>query len=781
MEQGYKTVRTVCPYCGAGCHIALTVDTVHNRIVKATGANGRTNEGRLCLKGYYGWDYLTDPQLLTKRLQYPMIRKGGKGSPLERVTWEEAIQYTAKRLQAIIKEYGPDAVMGAGSARGPGNEAGYITQKFMRACIGTNNVDHCARICHAASVTGLRASIGEGAMSVSVPEIEEAEVIFNIGYNAATSHPIVARRVVKAKAKGAKIICVDPQITETARIADIHLQIKGGTNLALLNAMAYTMIEEGLVDEAFVKAHTEGFEDYANALGGYAPEAMADIIGVPAEMIRRAARLFASSKHTVTLWGMGITQFAQGVDSVIACSNLSLLTGNYGHRSTGVGPVRGQNNVQGTCDMGVLPDVYPGYQRVDDPKARAKFEKAWGVTLPATPGLPLTLVPEKILRETDPKKQIHAYYIVGEDPAQSDPDLTEIREALSACDFVVIQDIFMNKTAEFADVVLPATAWGEHEAVYSSCDRGFQRVRKAIEPVGEAWPDWKIQCAVATAMGYPMSYTSTQEIWDEMRSLSPKFYGATYEKMDALGGVQWPCTDPSMEDRGTEYLHEGGTFATENGKGRLLFAPYKPVHEEVDSEYPLSLCTVREVGHYSVRTMTGNCRMLSKLEDEPGWIAMNPADCKRLGITTGDLVYVHSRRGKTITRCLATERAKEGATYMTYQWWIGACNELTIGMLDPKSRTPEYKYCAVRVEAIADQAAAEAKVIEYYERLRTRMGITVNDKNAKATAKTDTAGAANGTMATAHAKAAMATTQAKAAMATAVTMNPAKEREVRSL
>ena len=723
MQTNYEKIVSVCSYCGSGCQIEFTVDKKANRIIEAKGAPGRTNEGRLCLKGFYGWDYLNDPKILTRRITQPMIRKGGKGSELEPVSWDEAIKYTADRLKTIIKEYGPDCVMGAGSARGPGNEAGYITQKFMRAVVGTNNVDHCARICHAASVAGLKQTIGEGAMSVSVPEIEDAEVIFNIGYNGATSHPIVARRIVKAKAKGAKIICADPQISETARIADIHLQQKGGTNLLLLNALAYTIIDEHLYDEEFIKEHANGFEEFVPKLKGYAPEDVAHLVGVPAQQIRDAARLYASSKHSVILWGMGITQFSQGVDSVAACSNLALLTGNYGHYATGVGPVRGQNNVQGTCDMGILPDVYPGYQSVTDDAVREKFEDAWGVKLSPNVGIKLTQVPEYVLEEKDPKKQIHAYYIIGEDPAQSDPNLEELRESLRKIDFVIVQDIFMNRTSEYADVILPATAWGEHDAIFTSCDRGFQRVRKVIEPPEGVKTDWEILCLIATAMGYPMHYNNTEEIWDEMRKLSPKFTGATYAKIEALGGVQWPCYDESMDDKGTMYLHEGGHFATKDGRGNLVFTDYQPVKEEVDEEYPLSFCTVREVGHYSARTMTGNCRMLRQLEDEPGWIAMNPKDCEALGVEQGDLVRVRSRRGSLITRCLPTERAKEGATYMTYQWWIGACNELTLGELDPKSKTPEYKYCACRVEKIDDQAEAEEYVKSQYALIRAKNGI----------------------------------------------------------
>lgn len=719
-----KTISTVCPYCGSGCKMLITVDEENNKIVDVKGdPTGRTNEGKLCLKGWYGWDYLNDPQILTKRLRTPMIRKNGKNSPLEPVSWDEAIRFTADRLLQIKKETGPDTIMGAGSARGPGNEAGYITQKFMRACIGTNNVDHCARICHAASVTGLRSSIGEGAMSVSVPEIEEAEVIFNIGYNGAASHPIVARRIVKAKAKGCKIICVDPRVTETARIADIHLRLKGGTNLALLNGLAYILVEKDLLDHDFVKEHVKGFDEYKKVIEQYPPARVTQITGVPESQLYAAAELFASSKHTVTLWGMGITQFTQGVDCVEACSNLALLTGNYGHRATGVGPVRGQNNVQGTCDMGVLPDVYPGYQQVEDDAAREKFEKAWGVPLSPKKGMFLTLFPENVLHEQDPAKKLRALYIVGEDPAQSDPNLAEVREALHKCEFVVVQDIFMNKTAEFADVILPATAWGEHEAVYSSCDRGFQRVHKLLEPSEGLLTDWEIQCRVATAMGYPMHYNNTEEIWTEMRLLCPKFTGATYEKIEKNGSVQWPCYSEDDSDTGTVFLHEGGHFATPDGKATLWGKEYEPVMEQEDDDYPLVLCTVREVGHYSVRTMTGNCRLLRSLADEPGFIVMNPADCEVLGIADGELVRVQSRRGETITRCMATERCNQGATYMTYQWWVGACNELTNSELDPRSRTPEYKYCACKVEKIEDQESAEKGIIESYRKIQEQMGI----------------------------------------------------------
>ena len=559
---------------------------------------------------------------------------------------------------------------------------------------------------------------------MGVHEIEDAKLIFNFGYNGADSHPIVQRRIVRAKQKGAQIICVDPRVIETARIADMHLQLKGGSNLALVNALCNVIYNEGLMDEKFIAEHTEGFDEFIEVIKRYTPEVAEPICQIPAEEIRKAARMYAKAESAMILYGMGVCQFGQAVDVVKGLANMALMTGNFGKWATGIGPVRGQNNVQGACDMGVLPNCYPGYQNVTVKENREKFEKAWGVKLPDKIGVHLTHVPEKVLEEKDPKKQIHGYYIFGEDPGQSDPDLGEIRETLEKCDFVIVQDIYMNKTAEYADVILPSTAWGEHDGVYSSCDRGFQRIRKCVEPTGDIKTDWEIICLVSTAMGYPMHYDNVEQIWNEMIDLCPSFTGATYEKMEKLGGVQWPCKSKDMSDTGTSVLHKDGHFANPNGKGRFYGTDWRPPYELENEEYPLSFATVREVGHYSVRTMTGNCRMLRSLEDEPGWIQMNPEDCKELNIHEGELVKVFNKRGWCMTRCLPTERVAKGATYMTYQWWIGACNELTIGKnLDPVSQTPEFKYCNCRVEKIADQAWAERYLVTEYQSIRERMGI----------------------------------------------------------
>lgn len=557
-------------------------------------------------------------------------------------------------------------------------------------------------------------------MSNGIPEIEDTDLLFVFGYNAADSHPIVARRIIKAKEKGAKIIVTDPRITETARISDLWLPLKGGTNMALVNAFANVLINENLYNKEYVENYTEGFEEYKKQVEKYTPEYAEKITGVKAEDIRKSMREYAKAKNAMILYGMGVCQFSQAVDVVKGLASLALLTGNYGRPSVGIGPVRGQNNVQGTCDMGTLPDVFPGYQKVTDDKAREKFEKAWGVSLPSNPGYKLTEIPHLVLHED----KIKAYYIFGEDPVQSDPNAAEVRETLDNIDLVIVQDIFMNKTALHADVVLPATAWGEHEGVYSSADRGFQRFRKAVDAKGEAKPDWQIICEIATAMGYTMSYKNTEEIWDEMRNLCPSFAGASYKHMEELGSIQWPC--PTEDHPGTPYLYEGNRFSTPSGKGNLFAAEWRAPGEMPDKEYPLSLSTVREVGHYSVRTMTGNCRALKELADEPGYIQISVEDAENLGIESEELVRVTSRRGSIITRALVTDRTKKGATYMTYQWWVGSCNELTSDHVDPITKTPEFKYCAIKVEKIEDQAKAEEYVKETYSNIRKQMRVTKN-------------------------------------------------------
>ncbi|MDU1676109.1 MAG: molybdopterin-dependent oxidoreductase, partial [Klebsiella pneumoniae] len=504
----------------------------------------------------------------------------------------------------------------------------------------------------------------------AITEIDNTDLVFIFGYNPADSHPIVANHVINAKRNGAKIIVCDPRKIETARIADMHIALKNGSNIALLNAIGHVIIEEDLYDKSFVASRSEGFEEYRKIVEGYTPESVEEITGVSAQEIRACARMYASAKSAAILWGMGVTQFYQGVETVRSLTSLAILTGNLGKPSVGVNPVRGQNNVQGACDMGALPDTYPGYQYVKFPENREKFAKAWGVeSLPAHTGYRISELPHRAAHG-----EVRAAYIMG----------------------------------------------GEHEGVYTAADRGFQRFFKAVEPKWDLKTDWQIISEIATRMGYPMHYNNTQEIWDELRHLCPDFYGATYEKMGELGYVMWPCRDESDADQGTSYLFKE-KFDTPNGLAQFFTCDWVAPIDKLTDEYPMVLSTVREVGHYSCRSMTGNCAALAALADEPGYAQINTADAERLGIEDEELVWVNSRKGRIITRAQVSDRPNKGAVYMTYQWWIGACNELVSENLSPITKTPEYKYCAVNVERIADQRAAEQYVIDEYNKLKSRL------------------------------------------------------------
>ena len=553
-------------------------------------------------------------------------------------------------------------------------------------------------------------------MSNAITEIDTTDLVFIFGYNPADSHPIVANHILNAKRNGAKIIVCDPRKIETARIADMHLALKNGSNIALLNAIGHVIIEENLYDRSFVASRSEGFDEYRQIVAQYTPESVEAITGLSARQIRDCARMYAGAKTATILWGMGVTQFWQGVETVRSLTSLAILTGNLGKPHVGVNPVRGQNNVQGACDMGALPDTYPGYQYVKFPENRAKFARAWGVeSLPETPGYRISELPHRVAHG-----EVRAAYIMGEDPLQTDAELPAVRQAFSDLELVIVQDIFMTKTAAAADVILPSTSWGEHEGVYTAADRGFQRFFQAVEPKWDLKTDWQIVCEIATRMGYPMRYDNTQQIWDELRQLCPNFLGATYEKMGELGYVQWPCRDESEADRGTSYLFEE-SFSTPNGLAQFFTCDWQAPLDKLSDEFPMVLSTVREVGHYSCRSMTGNCAALAKLADEPGYAQINTADARRLGISDEALVWVNSRKGRVITRAKVSDRPNPGAVYMTYQWWIGACNELVTENLSPITKTPEYKYCAVNVEPIADQAAAERQVVQEYEKLKARL------------------------------------------------------------
>lgn len=564
-------------------------------------------------------------------------------------------------------------------------------------------------------------------MSCSIPGMEDAGCIFLFGYNPSASHPIVSRRIVKAKEKGAKIIVADPRVIETARIADIYMQINNGCNIAFLNAFCNAIVTEGLADKKFIEEHTNGFDEWWKVIKEYTPESVRDITGVDPETMRRAARMYATAQPSAIVgWGMGVAQQKQNVATVHTLASMACIAGQIGKPNSGLAPVRGQNNVQGSCDMGMLPNLYPGYQKVEDPAVREKFAKAWGVPVERLSdhvGYRLTDVGHNV-----EEGKVHAFYNFGEDPLQTEPDAQDLKRQLSKLDLFICQDIFMTQTTMLADVVFPGTAWGEHDGVFTASDRTFQRFTAAVEPKGECWHDWQVFQELSTRMGYPMHYENTKEIWDEVREMCPNFYGATYEKMEGVGHAQWPI--PTIEHPGSPDMFPGGQFTTPDHRANLMAHDWEHPTELPDEEYPLILCTVREVGHYSCRSMTGNCRALALLADEPGEIHMNPADAEARGISDGEIVRAHSRRGEAMSRAVLDPRINKGAVYMTYQWWIGKCNNLTLHSLDSRSHTPEDKFSACQVDAIEDQVWAEQHVQELYEELKSQLADTVDNAMA---------------------------------------------------
>jgi formate dehydrogenase major subunit len=554
-------------------------------------------------------------------------------------------------------------------------------------------------------------------MTVSIPQMENADCVFLFGYNPSASHPIVSRRIVKAKEKGAKIIVADPRLIETARIADLYLPIKNGCNLAMINTFCNIAVNDDLIDREFIRAHTNGFDEWWEIIKNYTPEATQDITGIEPKLAREAIRMYATAENAIIGWGMGVTQQKQGVKTVHGIAALATITNQIGRPNCGLAPVRGQNNVQGSCDMGMWPSLYPGYQKVEDPAMREKFAKAWNVPLEQLslePGFKLTDLPHGVK-----EGKIKAFYNFGEDPLQTEPDSGDMKETLENLEFFISQDIFMTQTTALADVVLPGTSWGEHDGVFTASDRTFQRFTAAVPPKGECRHDWEIFADISTRMGYPMHYNNTKEIWDEIRSLCPNFAGATYERMEGVGYAQWPI--PTEDHPGSPNLYLGGKFNKPDGRMLLIAHDYITPTEMPDEEYPLVLCTVREVGHYSCRSMTGNCKALSSLAEEPGYVTIHPDDAEARGIEQDQLVWVYSRRGKVISRADITDRCNSGTVYRTYQWWIGKCNDLTMHQTDPLSGTPEDKFSACQVESIADQLWAERHMQELYVDLKAHL------------------------------------------------------------
>jgi formate dehydrogenase alpha subunit len=672
--------RTTCPYCGVGCQIDLNVNPKTNEIVRVTSPVGCIpNDGNLCVKGRFGIEFVGHE----KRLTTPLIKRNGT---FETATWDQATNFIAERLAKIKKQNGPNSIAGLSSAKCT-NEENYVFQKFIRAVIGTNNVDHCARLCHASTVAGLARAFGSGAMTNSIDELKNAACIFIIGSNTSEAHPVIALDIKEAVVKnGARLVVADPRRIDLVRFAELHIAQKPGTDVALINAMMNVIINENILDTDFVKERTDGFEELAEALKDFTPEKAEQITTVPAEKIRQAARIYAGALTSSIVYSMGITQHTTGTDNVLSLANLSMLTGNIGKESTGVNPLRGQNNVQGACDLGALPNVYPGYQSVEDSKIRAKFEKAWSKKLSSNKGLTVVEIFHAV--ETG---DIKAIYIMGENPALSDPNLNRTRKALEMVDFLVVQDIFLSETAEYADVVLPSACFAEKNGTFTNTERRVQRIRTAVPPPGESRSDWETICDLSTKLGYKMSYDSAGKIMDEIASLTPIYGGISFERIDSVG-LQWPC--PDKDHPGTKYLHKG-KFT--RGKGKFHTVSFKAPAESPGKKFPFVLTTGRQLYQFHTGTMTRKSAAINQVSPT-GYVEIHHEDAGKLGIADGDTVEVSTIRGKVSTLAKVTKNIEKGWLFMPFHFHEGPANMLTIDALDPLAKIPEYKACAATIK-----------------------------------------------------------------------------------
>ncbi len=674
-----ERTRTTCVYCGVGCQIDMNVNPKTNKIIRSTSPTGVVpNNGNLCVKGRFGNEFVGSD----KRLTTPLIKRNGE---FVGTSWDEAIGYIAERLSEIKTKHGADSIAGLSSAKCT-NEENYVFQKFIRAGIGTNNVDHCARLCHASTVAGLARAFGSGAMTNSMDEIRFAECIFIIGSNTTEAHPVIGLQVKDAVVNnGAKLIVADPRTIDAVRFSKLHVTQKPGTDVALINAMMHVIIEEGLHDKDFIADRTEDFEAMAAVVKDFTPEKAEEITTVPADDIRKMARIYATAATSSIIYSMGITQHTTGTDNVLSLANLAMLTGQIGRESTGVNPLRGQNNVQGACDLGALPNVYPGYQSVEDAAIQEKFEKAWGTKLSDKKGL--TIV--EILHAVEEDK-IKAIYIMGENPALSDPNLNRTRKALDDVDFLVVQDIFMTETAEYADVVLPTACFAEKDGTFTNTERRVQRVRTAVDMPGQARDDWRIISEVATKMGCSMNFQSASEIMDEIATVSPIYGGMAYDRIDDVG-LCWPC--PDKDHPGTKYLHKG-KFT--RGKGKFHAVEFRAPVESVDKKYPFLLSTGRMLYQFHTGTMTRKSKVINQVSPT-GFVEINCEDAAKLKIADGESVEVMTRRGKVTTPAKVTEDIEKGWLFMPFHFAEGPANMLTIDSLDPIAKIPEYKVCAATV------------------------------------------------------------------------------------
>ncbi|SHI88713.1 formate dehydrogenase subunit alpha [Parasporobacterium paucivorans] len=674
-----KKVGTTCPHCGVGCQYNLIVKD--DEIIGTEALEGPSNRGMLCVKGRYGsFEFVKHPD----RIKYPLIKRNGE---FQRASWDEALDLIAAKILQHKKESGPDAIAGFSCSRST-NEDNYVFQKMMRAAIGTNNVDNCARLCHGPSVVGLATTLGSGAMTNSIADIMEApEVIFLIGSNTTEAHPVIGIQIRQAVLRGAKLIVADPRAIDLMDYTYMHMQIRPGTNVAFANGIMNVIISNGLEDQDYIAGRTEGYEELKDLVKEYTPEKVAQICGIDKEMLIEAALMYAKADRAPIIYCLGVTEHSTGTEGVMSMSNMALLVGKLGKYGCGVNPLRGQNNVQGACDMGCLPGDFPGYQKTSNPDNVSKFEKAWGCTLSTTQGLRSTEVFPAILED-----RIKALYIFGEDPAATDPDSNHIRKALEKLDFLVVQELFMTETAKYADVILPGASYAQKEGTFTNTERRVQRVRKAVELEGEMRLDSDVFCDVMTRIGYPAHFDSAADIMREVASVTPSFAGVSHERLDGGESLQWPCT--SSTDKGTCILH-----MDEFTRGRGLFKAieFKEPDELPDAEYPLTMITGRMLYHYNNASMTGRTEGIVQISNE-SYVEINAQDAEKMNIRDGEKVKICSRRGEVITSARIGNVVSPNEVFMTFHFADGNVNEITNSVTDELSGIPEYKVCAVKIE-----------------------------------------------------------------------------------
>ncbi|HUW20084.1 MAG TPA: formate dehydrogenase subunit alpha [Sedimentisphaerales bacterium] len=675
-------VLTTCIYCGCGCGLYLESD--NGKVVGSyPSGNHPVSKGGLCVKGWNAYEVVNK----IDRLKTPLLKTNGA---FKEVSWDQALDFVSTRLTEIKEKFGPDSLGFLGSAKAT-NEENFLMMKLARAVFKTNNIDHCARLCHASTVVGLKAAFGSGAMTNSINEFEDADLFLVTGSDTTEQHPLIGSRIINAvNDKGAVLIVVDPRKIELAKYATIHIQQDNGTDVAWINGMMNLIINEGWFDQEYIEQRTENFEQLRKVVQTYTPQYVEKVAGIPSGLLVRAAKLYATTKKAMIVYAMGITQHTTGVDNVKSLANLAMLTGHVGFASTGVNPLRGQNNVQGACDVGALPNVFSGYQDVTDASVRDKFENIWKVNnLPANTGLTVTEMFKKAL-----EGKLKGLYIMGENPVISDPDSNNVRKAIENLDLLVIHEMFLSDTAQYADLVLPAVSFAEKDGTFTNTERRIERIRRVIKPVGNAKADWEIICEVAQRCGYKgMDYSHPSEIMDEIAKLTPIYGGVSYDRLDPFG-LQWPC--PSQDHPGTVFLHKD-RFT--KGKGTFIPCPYLPANELPDDEYTFILSTGRIYWHWHTGTMTRRTSTLDR-EVPAAYVEIHPKDAERLQLKNGEQVRVSSRRGHIEIHIMITEKVKEGSVFIPFHFREAAANVLTNPAVDPTAKIPEFKVCAVKIDKL---------------------------------------------------------------------------------